>query len=197
MARLIRIDSELVRRGLARSRPRLGLTVLVALLGLAGCMKVSDLASGAEYHLRDAGVLDHGRTERMASRLAKGQFDMNDLRAQLQQMRRMGGLGALASMLPGMKKISNAINATDDRTLIRLDAMIGSMTPKERTNPAILNAKRKIRIAKGSGMIAPDMATMLVYLFTDAAIAPPEPESEEAAPPPRPRRPRPPRNPCA
>jgi signal recognition particle subunit SRP54 len=99
--------------------------------------------------------------EALAKRMSKGQFDLDDLRNQLRQMQRMGGLGALASMLPGMKKISSAINATDDRTLIRLDAMIGSMTPKERTNPAILNAKRKIRVAKGSGTTVQDVNRLL------------------------------------
>jgi signal recognition particle subunit SRP54 len=90
--------------------------------------------------------------ERMAARLAKGQFDMNDLRGQLQQMRRMGGIGALAGMLPGMKKAQAAVDqAGGDKTLIRMEAVIGSMTPKERAKPELLNAKRKIRIANGSG----------------------------------------------
>ncbi|HVJ03652.1 MAG TPA: signal recognition particle protein [Sphingomonas sp.] len=90
--------------------------------------------------------------ERMANRLAKGQFDMNDLRSQLAQMRRMGGIGALAGMLPGMKKAQAAVDQVGgDKVLLRMDAMIGSMTPKERAKPELLNAKRKIRIANGSG----------------------------------------------
>src|SRR3546814_16890483 len=78
---------------------------------------------------------------------------MNDLRGQLAQMRRMGGLGALAGMIPGMKKAQAAMasGAVDDKILIHMDAMIGSMTHKERDKPALINAKRKIRIAKGSG----------------------------------------------
>ncbi|WP_375391492.1 signal recognition particle protein [uncultured Sphingomonas sp.] len=91
--------------------------------------------------------------ERMALKLAKGQFDMNDLRAQLGQMKRMGGLGALAGMIPGMKKAQAAMNAVpgSDKILVHMEAMIGSMTLKERTRPELINAKRKIRIAKGSG----------------------------------------------
>ena len=91
--------------------------------------------------------------EALAKKMAKGQFDMNDLRAQLTQMRRMGGLGALAGMIPGLKKAQAqmAQSNVNDKTLLHLDAIIGSMTPKERVKPELLNAKRKIRIAKGSG----------------------------------------------
>ncbi|MBA3836356.1 MAG: signal recognition particle protein, partial [Zymomonas sp.] len=100
--------------------------------------------------------------ERMARRLEKGQFDMNDLRSQLAQMQRMGGLGALAGMMPGMKKARAALaGGGHDRTLIRMDAMIGSMTPKERAKPELLNAKRKIRVAKGSGTTVQDVNKLL------------------------------------
>jgi signal recognition particle subunit SRP54 len=94
--------------------------------------------------------------------MAKGQFDLNDLRSQLMQMQRMGGLGALAGMLPGMKKMAGAAQkATDDKTLVHLDAIIGSMTPKERTRPELLNAKRKIRVAKGSGTTVQEVNRLL------------------------------------
>ncbi|MDG2532410.1 signal recognition particle protein [Sphingomonas sp. HITSZ_GF] len=100
--------------------------------------------------------------ERMAARLAKGQFDMNDLRGQLAQMRRMGGLGALAGMMPGMKKAQAAVDQVGgDKVLIRMDAMITSMTPKERAKPDLINAKRKIRIAKGSGTTVQDVNKLL------------------------------------
>jgi len=101
--------------------------------------------------------------ERMAARMAKGQFDMNDLRQQLKQMQKMGGLGALAGMIPGMKKAKQAMDASgmDDRVLLRMDAIIGSMTPKERTRPDLLNAKRKIRVAKGSGVQVQDVNKLL------------------------------------
>jgi signal recognition particle subunit SRP54 len=100
--------------------------------------------------------------EALARKMAKGQFDLNDLRNQLQQMQRMGGLGALAGMLPGMKKIQGAVNAaTDDKTLPRLDAIISSMTPKERTRPELMNAKRKIRVANGSGTTVQEVNRLL------------------------------------
>jgi len=112
---------------------------------------------------RAAQTIEQEDAEKMAAKLAKGQFDMNDLKAQLQQMRKMGGLGALAGMLPGMKKAQAAMNASnmDDRILIRMEAMIGSMTPKERAKPALLNAKRKIRVAKGSGTTVQDVNKLI------------------------------------
>jgi len=100
--------------------------------------------------------------EKMAARLAKGQFDMNDLRNQLAQMRRMGGLGALAGMIPGMKKAQGAVEqAGGDKILLRMDAIITSMTVKERAKPELINAKRKIRIAKGSGTTVQDVNKLL------------------------------------
>jgi signal recognition particle subunit SRP54 len=101
--------------------------------------------------------------EALAKRMEQGKFDMNDLRMQLKQMQNMGGLGALAGMMPGMKKAKAAMQASgmDDRVLLRMDAIIGSMTVKERANPALLNAKRKIRVANGSGTQVQDVNKLL------------------------------------
>ena len=101
--------------------------------------------------------------ERLADRMSKGQFDLNDLRGQLAQMRKMGGLGALASMIPGLGKAKAAMQqgGMDDKVLIRMDAVISSMTPKERGKPEIINAKRKIRIAKGSGTTVQEVNKIL------------------------------------
>jgi len=110
-----------------------------------------------------AASIDQEDAEKMAARLSKGQFDMNDLRGQLLQMRKMGGLGALAGMIPGMKKAqaAQAAGGMDDKVLLRMDAMITSMTPKERAKPELLNAKRKIRVAKGSGTTVQDVNKLL------------------------------------
>ena len=112
---------------------------------------------------RAAQAIDEGEAERMAERMAKGQFDMNDLASQFRNMRKMGGLGALAGMLPGMKKAKAAMNSggMDDKVLVRMEALIGSMTPKERTRPELLNAKRKIRVAKGAGMQVQDVNKLI------------------------------------
>jgi signal recognition particle subunit SRP54 len=102
--------------------------------------------------------------EALARKMAKGQFDLNDLRSQLRQMQRMGGLGALAGMMPGLGKMKNQINQSgvlEGNVLGRLDAIIGSMTPKERLKPEVLNAKRKIRVAKGSGTTVQEVNKLL------------------------------------
>ena len=101
--------------------------------------------------------------EELAKRMAKGQFDLNDLRMQLRQMQNMGGLGMLAGMMPGMKKAKAAMQASgmDDKVLVHMDAIMGSMTPKERANPALLNAKRKKRVAAGSGTNVQDVNKVL------------------------------------
>ena len=110
-----------------------------------------------------AQAIDEHEAERMAERMSKGQFDMNDLAGQFRNMRKMGGIGALAGMLPGMKKAKAAMDSSgmDDKVLVRLESLIGSMTPKERTRPELLNAKRKIRIAKGAGMQVQDVNKLL------------------------------------
>ncbi|CUS46613.1 MAG: signal recognition particle protein [Pseudomonadota bacterium] len=112
---------------------------------------------------RAAEAIQQEDAEKMAAKLAKGQFDLNDLRQQLAQMRKMGGLGALAGMIPGMKKAQQAMasGAVDEKILLRMDAMITSMTPKERAKPEIINAKRKIRVAKGSGTTVQDVNKLL------------------------------------
>ena len=119
---------------------------------------------------RAAESIEQDEAEAMAAKMAKGQFDLNDLRSQLGQMRRMGGIGALAAMIPGMKKLAGAANAPDDKVLVRMEAMIGSMTPKERSKPDLINAKRKIRIAKGSGTTVQDV-NKLLKMHMDMASA--------------------------
>jgi signal recognition particle subunit SRP54 len=100
--------------------------------------------------------------ERIAAKMAKGKFDLDDLRAQIGQMQRMGGLGALANMLPGMKGMKDAVNkAQDSKALVHLEAMMSSMTARERAKPELINAKRKIRIAKGSGTTVQDVNKLL------------------------------------
>src|SRR5688572_29763815 len=95
--------------------------------------------------------------EKLARKMEKGKFDLDDLAMQIQQMKRMGSLGALANMLPGMKGAANV----DDKALVRLEAMMSSMTAKERAKPEIINAKRKIRVAKGSGTTVQEVNKLL------------------------------------
>jgi signal recognition particle subunit SRP54 len=112
---------------------------------------------------RAAETIQQEEADKIAKRMAAGKFDLNDLRSQLKQMQRMGGLGMLAGMMPGLKKAqAQMANAgVNDKTLIHLDALIGSMTPKERERPELLNAKRKIRVAKGAGLQVQDVNRLL------------------------------------
>ena len=110
-----------------------------------------------------AATIKEEDAEALAKRMAKGQFDLNDLRMQLSQMQKMGGLGMLAGMMPGMKKAKAAMagSGMDDRVLLHMDAIIGSMTAKERANPALMNARRKKRVAAGSGTQVQDVNKLL------------------------------------
>ncbi|URD61366.1 signal recognition particle protein [Sphingomonas sp. KRR8] len=100
--------------------------------------------------------------EKLAAKMAKGKFDLDDLRMQLKQMERMGGLGALAGMMPGLKGMKGAMEkANDGKALVHLEALLSSMTPKERAVPGLINAKRKIRIAKGSGRTVQEVNKLL------------------------------------
>jgi signal recognition particle subunit SRP54 len=100
--------------------------------------------------------------EKLAAKMAKGKFDLDDLWAQLQQMQRMGGLGALAGMMPGLKGMKGAMDqAQNSKALVHMEAMLSSMTAKERARPDIINAKRKIRVAKGSGTTVQEINKLL------------------------------------
>jgi signal recognition particle subunit SRP54 len=110
-----------------------------------------------------AATIEKDEADKLAERMLKGQFDMNDLRTQLNQMQKMGGLGMLAGMMPGMKKAKQAMAASgvDDKVLVHMDAIIGSMTPKERQRPELMNAKRKKRVAAGSGTSVQEVNKLL------------------------------------
>ena len=99
----------------------------------------------------------------MARKLAKGQFDLNDLAAQLQQMKRMGGLQGIMGMLPGVAKMKAqmADSGVDDRMIARQEAIISSMTKAERKKPDLLNASRKKRVAAGAGVEVQDINRLL------------------------------------
>ena len=90
----------------------------------------------------------------MAKKLAKGQFDLDDLREQLRQMQKLGGMQGIMGLLPGVQKVKKQIaqSGITDKTFTRQEAIIGSMTPVERRKPDILNGSRKRRIAAGAGV---------------------------------------------
>ncbi len=109
-------------------------------------------------------IIDQKEAEKMAKKMQKGIFDLDDLAKQLGQMQKMGGMGGLMKMMPGMGKMKKQIDAAggiDDKMLKRQQAIIYSMTPQERANPALLKASRKKRIAAGSGMSVQEVNKLL------------------------------------
>ena len=106
--------------------------------------------------------LDAAETERLAKRIAKQEFTLEDLRDQLRQMRRMGPLSQIMEMLPkaGPFKGLDA-SMVDENRLTRVEAMIDSMTPQERRRPQVLNGSRKRRIARGSGVSVQEINQLL------------------------------------
>ena len=108
-------------------------------------------------------VIEAEQAERMMKRFQKGLFNMNDLRAQLDQMIKMGGMEGVMGMMPGMGKMSKQMAAAgmDDKILRQQIALIQSMTKRERANPQILQASRKKRIAAGAGMDVADLNKLL------------------------------------
>jgi signal recognition particle subunit SRP54 len=99
------------------------------------------------------------KAQKMAERMKKGAFDLNDLSEQLGQMQKLGGMGGVLAMLPGIGKAKKQIEAAnlDDSVLKRQQAIISSMTRSERKNPKLLNASRKKRVAAGSGTSVQDI----------------------------------------
>ena len=104
--------------------------------------------------------LDEKAAEKTAKRLAENKFDMNDLLEQFESIKKMGPLKNVMSMLPGMEQKLRDVDI-DDRQMLRTEAIIKSMTVKERTKPDIINASRKKRIAAGSGMKVEDVNRLL------------------------------------
>ena len=120
---------------------------------------MGDVLSLIEKAERD---LDQDETERLARRMMSDEFTLEDLRDQLRQVRRLGPLSSLLELMPKMgpfKQLSGT--QVDDKELVRVEALINSMTPKERRKPAIISASRRKRIARGSGMRVQDVNQLL------------------------------------
>jgi signal recognition particle subunit SRP54 len=108
-------------------------------------------------------TIEAEQAEKMMKRFTKGQFNMNDLKMQLEQMAKMGGMEGMMSMMPGMKKMAGKAEEAgiNDKMLKQQVALIQSMTKRERANPQLLQASRKKRIAAGSGMEVSDLNKLL------------------------------------
>ena len=110
-----------------------------------------------------AEAADEDEAKKLAAKLEKGNFDLDDLAGQLRQLRRMGGMSSMLGMLPGIGKIKKQIDAAniDEKIIIRQEAIIGSMTKSERKNPNLLNGSRRRRIAAGSGTTVPEINRLM------------------------------------
>ena len=110
-----------------------------------------------------AETVDQEEAEKLAAKMAKGSFDLDDLAGQLRQIRRMGGMGGMLSMLPGIGKLKKQIDEAniDESIVKRQEAIISSMTKPERRNPKLLNGSRRRRIAGGSGTSVQEINRLL------------------------------------
>jgi signal recognition particle subunit SRP54 len=108
-------------------------------------------------------TIQEEQASRMMKRFQKGQFNMNDLKSQLDQMLKMGGMKSLIGMMPGMGKMASKLDSSklEDKSIKHQIALIQAMTKKERVNPLILQASRKKRISNGSGLEVSELNRLL------------------------------------
>jgi len=125
---------------------------------ILGMGDIATLVEKAQEVAEDSGVDDESQMKKML----KGQLNLLDFQQQMKMMKKMGSMGSLMGMIPGMSQFAGKIDQeVVDKKLKRVDAMINSMTPLERTKPEVLNGDRKRRIAKGSGTQVEDLNSFL------------------------------------
>lgn len=105
-------------------------------------------------------VVDEKEAKKLEEKIKKNKFDLEDFLGQIQQIKKMGNVKDLLSMVPGMSKALKGVDIDDD-AFVQVEAIIRSMTPKERTNPKLLDNSRKKRVAKGSGTQVEDINKLL------------------------------------
>ncbi|MGB8602993.1 MAG: signal recognition particle protein [Rhizomicrobium sp.] len=125
--------------------------------------RILDMGDVVSLVEKAAETLDKEKAEKIAAKMKKGSFDMDDLAEQLRQMKKLGGMQGVLSMLPGVGKIKDQLAATgmDDRIFVRQEAIINSMTKKERRDPDLINGSRRKRIAAGSGVEVSEVNKLL------------------------------------
>ena len=99
-----------------------------------------------------AAEVDEEQAKELSQKLRKAEFDYNDFLTQMQQIKKMGGMASIMSMMPGMGQMGNLDLDENEKSMARIEAIILSMTPAERANPGLMNLSRKHRIARGSGV---------------------------------------------
>ena len=125
--------------------------------------RILDMGDVVSLVERAAETIDKEEAEKLAAKMKKGQFDMNDLSSQLNQMKKLGGMKGVLSMLPGVGKIQSQLDAAgiDDKVINRQDAIIKSMTRAERGDPDLINGSRRKRIAAGAGVEVSEVNKLL------------------------------------
>jgi signal recognition particle subunit SRP54 len=125
--------------------------------------RILDMGDVVSLVEQAAEMVDKQDAEKLARKMAKGSFDLADLRGQLMQMRKMGGMKGILGKLPGVQKMQKQLDQAniDEKLIGRQCAIIDSMTPKERRNADLINASRKRRIAAGSGTSVQDVNRLL------------------------------------
>jgi signal recognition particle subunit SRP54 len=125
--------------------------------------RILDMGDVVSLVEKAAETIDRQAAEKLAAKVKKGAFDMNDLATQLGQMKKLGGMKGILGMLPGVGKIKGQLDAAgmDDSVLTRQEAIIQSMTRKARVSPDIINGSRRKRIAAGAGVQVSDVNKLL------------------------------------
>ena len=125
--------------------------------------RILDMGDVVSLVEKAAETLDKAEAEKIAAKMKKGSFDMDDLATQLNQMKKLGGMKGVLGMLPGVGKIKGQLEAAglDDKVITRQEAIIQSMTKKERRDPDVINGSRRKRIAAGAGVDVSDVNKLL------------------------------------
>lgn len=125
--------------------------------------RILDMGDVVSLVEKAAETIDAVKAAKIAKKMKKGKFDLEDLSEQLNQMKKLGGMGAIMGMLPGIGKMKKQLDAAnfDDGIFNRQQAIISSMTKKERAHPKLLNASRKKRVAAGSGTSVQEINKLL------------------------------------
>jgi len=125
--------------------------------------RILDMGDVVSLVEKAAETFDKAEAEKLARKMKKGEFDMDDLAEQLRQMRKLGGMQGVLSMLPGVGKVKDQLAAAglDDGMIKRQEAIIQSMTKKERAKPDLMNGSRRKRVANGAGVEVSDVNKLL------------------------------------
>ncbi len=125
--------------------------------------RILDMGDILSFVEKAASVIDQKEASIAAARFKKGKFDLDDYIAQIKMIKKLGGMSSMLSMIPGISKLTNKMGdvGVGDKILVNQEAIVLSMTKKERKNPSLLNASRRKRVALGSGTTVPQVNVLL------------------------------------